>query len=127
MIAVKWGEGVGNENYERLAVVEEQIKQLEVVISDLRNDIREWQKKSEGVYIPRQELTEMFRSRDRSISELRESLKSAANQSDIVDIKNSLKELKDENASKRPLYAAWAGVGVSALAVIVTIITLIAG
>lgn len=118
---------MGNENYERLAVVEEQIKQLEMVIGDLRNDIKEWQKKSEDVYIPRQELTEMFRSRDRSISELREALKAAANQSDIADIKNSLKELKDENARKRPLYAAWAGVGVSAIAVIVTIITLIVG
>ncbi len=111
-------------NMERLAVVEEQIKQLVTAVNGLSSDIKDWQHSSKENFVPRQELNEMFRSRDQSIEELRQAVKSAANKSDIVEIKEALKELKEDKKSNLGLFAAWAGVGVSALAVAVAFIAM---
>lgn len=115
---------MAEDNVERLAVVEEQIKQLVTVVNELSSDIKEWQYNSKENYVPRPELNEMFRSRDRTIEELREAVKTAANKSDIAEIKEALKELKEDKKSNLSIFAAWAGVGVSAVAVVVAFIAM---
>jgi septal ring factor EnvC (AmiA/AmiB activator) len=106
---------------ERLAVVEEQIKQMVIAVTGLSSDLRNWQQN----YVPRQEISEMFRSRDEDIKELREQIKGTANKSDIDDIKSTLNDMKNDKRSNKAVYAAWAGVAVSALAVIVAVIAII--
>lgn len=118
-----------NQETQRLAVVEAQVKQMLHAVTDLSKDIKDWQRDwTQGLqtnYVPRQELNEMFRSRDQDIQELRQALDKTANKADIEDIKTTLKELKEDRKSNKSLWAAWAGVTVSALAVIVAVIALI--
>jgi DNA repair exonuclease SbcCD ATPase subunit len=105
---------------ERLAVVEEQIKNLVTAITGLSNDLKNWRKD----YVPRQEIQEMFRSRDQDIQEIRDALKGAANKSDIAEIKQTLAEMKNDKRSNKALYAAWAGVSVSLVMAAIAIISL---
>lgn len=118
-----------NKETQRLAVVENQVAQMLIAVTDLSKDIKEWQRDwNQGLqtnYVPRQELNEMFRSRDQDIQELRQALDKAANKSDIEDIKTTLKELKEDRKSNKALWAAWAGVIVSGSAVVVAIIALV--
>jgi archaellum component FlaC len=108
----------GNET--KVAVLEEQIKNLVTAVTGLSNDLKSWRQD----YVPRQELDERFKHVYQDLQEMRDDLKETANRSDIDDIKTTLKELKEDKRSSRGLWVAWAGVVVSALAVGVAIITL---
>jgi len=93
-------------DYERMATMEEQIKQLVQAVNSLTQKLDTWQ----GNYVPRQELGEMFRARDK----------------EIQDLAIEIAQIRNEKSSSKAVVAAWAGVIVSGLAVAVAIIAILA-
>ncbi|XJZ25933.1 hypothetical protein ACF5W4_11025 [Bacillota bacterium Lsc_1132] len=92
-------------DYERMATMEEQIKQLVNAVNGLSLDLRNWQQN----YVPRQEISEMFRSRDK----------------DIQELATELSTLRQEKNSNKGVIAAWAGVVMSGLAVVVAVVAIL--
>lgn len=97
--------GMEPKDYERMATMEEQIKQLVSAVTGLSQDLRNWQTN----YVPRQEIGEMFRARDK----------------EIQDINDELDKLRNERNSNKGVIATWAGVIMSGAAVIVAVIAII--
>lgn len=97
--------GMEAKDYERMATMEEQIKQLVGAVNNLTQKLDSWQ----GNYVPRQELGEMFRSRDKDIQELR----------------MELRTVRQEKNNNKLVIVAWAGVVVSVLAVAVSVVAII--
>ncbi|NBI30260.1 hypothetical protein [Chengkuizengella marina] len=89
------------QNAERLASVETEIKSLKEVVIKVDNKLVDWSKN----YVPRSELTEMLKARDKDISDLN------------IEIKNLRLDKRDNKA----LYPAWSGVVVALLAILITI------
>jgi archaellum component FlaC len=98
--------GMEAKDYERMATMEEQIKQLVQAVNSLTQKLDTWQ----GNYVPRQELGEMFRARDK----------------DIQDLQTEIEKLRQEKNNSKPVVAAWAGVIVSVLAVAVAVVAIVA-
>lgn len=86
------------DNVERLAKMEAQVENVSTVVTRLEGKIDAWATN----FITRNEAQEMFRSRDRE-----------------------MQELKEKQNNKATLFAGWAGVIVSLLAVGVAIIAII--
>lgn len=96
--------GMEAKDYERMATMEEQIKQMVQAVNGLTQKLDTWQNN----YVPRQELGEMFRSRDEKIGALT----------------TELATLRNEKNSGKGLWPAWAGVGVSVMAIAVSMIAI---
>jgi len=107
--------------YERLAVVEEQTRQLLTSMKQLSEDLRSWQMN----YLPREEANERLRAMRDDIQELREAIKGAPTSKDIEDIKQTLVDMKNDRSANKSLWAAWAGVFVASIAVGVSIISIV--
>ena len=102
---------MGNEveDKERLAVVEEQIRQLVKGVTRLNEQLDSWQQN----YVPRQEIDERFRSRDEDIRELREGFEAYKQQQN------------NDNRQTRSNVPVWVASIVSALMFLITLYTVI--
>jgi hypothetical protein len=80
---------------ERLARVEQDVLTIKEYMMRMDGKLDAWN----NTFVPRQEINEMFRSRDKEIQELKDSKKSAA-----------------------AMWVGWAGVAVAVIAIVVTLI-----
>jgi hypothetical protein len=82
-------------NLERLASVETELKGIKEFLVRLDGKLDAWS----NIYVPRQEINEMFRSRDKDIQ-----------------------DLKDNKKDSKYLWVAWVAVAVSIVSLVVTVI-----
>lgn len=98
-------------NVERLAVVEEQIKQLVVAVNSLSTDLRNWQQN----YVPRAEINEMFRARDKALDEIA---------AEVERLRGEFQQYKTDQQqhrhSWRATWPAWAAVAVAAMGLLIS-------
>lgn len=110
------------DEYGRLTALEKQMETLVNSVSQLSQDLRTWR----DDFVPRKEIDIRFDAVHNSIHEIRLDLKEAATSKDITEIKQVLAEMKNDKRSNLALYATWAGVAMSLVAVVVAIVAIIA-
>jgi septation ring formation regulator EzrA len=93
------------QDYERLATVETELKSIKDYLVRMDGKLDAWQQN----YLTRNEAQEMFRARDKELTDVNQ------------DLDKLRDEIKQDKQSNKTLWPAWAAVGVSVIALVATV------
>jgi Skp family chaperone for outer membrane proteins len=100
---------------ERIAGLESEFKTIKELLFKMDAKLDAWNSN----YVPRREIDEMFRSRDKEIAGLEEDITDG-----LAALRNELHAYKQEQSSNKVLWPAWVSAIVSLVAVAVAVIAL---
>lgn len=113
-------EELGRKDAERLAIVEEQLRQVSTVLIRVEGKLDAWH----ATFVPRPEINEMFSARDKQIDEIKVDIRNM--QTEQIDSLRgdvtALQQRRNAGITARP---HWVLLGVSVLSMLTAVVSLI--